>query len=211
MTTGTPPPVPLPTDWARLHEVLSAEWKRRDDGSIPEPPTPLILAGAAFSTADAVRSRWSALLDWAHGFGFGNVLASNLPPPPEYDVADAIAGVSDSGKGWWPEYGAQFHDPKPKHSRLVASEALKKLQYSWEAVVGQELARSTRPLRISGRKMRHLIVAADPQAKAPWGSWYSASSNRGAFSSFRNAVNEALAPIEVDHVTFNTEMWHRAT
>ena|SRR5712691_6605328 len=95
-------PVPRPADWARLHELLTQEWQARGDQAIPKPPVPLILAGAAFSTAAAIRQRWRDLVSWANEHGFAATLAANLPPPPGVDVADQIAGVSADGRGWWP-------------------------------------------------------------------------------------------------------------
>ena len=210
MHQRTRPPVPLPTDWTRLHELLRAERRRMVGSSIPEPPTPLILAGAAFSTASAIRARWAELLDWASTYGFETTLTNHLPPAPEHDVANAIAGVSDSGQGWWPEYGLQVHAPKPRPSPVVAHEAMERLCSSWVLVVGQDLGHSTKPIRLSGRKLRNLVVAADPKAKAPWGSWCSASSNPSAFSAFRKAINALLTPVEVDHVSFNTDVWRGA-
>ena len=189
-----PPEVPLPADWARLHGLLSRERVRAPDRSIPEPPVPLILAGAAFSSAAAIRARWSALLDWAYTFGFDQLLFANLPPAPDHDVASAIAGVSDDGKGWWPVFGQQEHAPKSRHSTAEVREALTRLESSWSSVVGHELAGSTRPLRIRGRKARHLIVAANPSTKPPWGSWTSRTVNPVAFAAFRKAVNNALSP-----------------
>ena len=210
MSSQSPPQVPLPADWARIHGLLIRERSRVADRTIPDPPVPLILAGASFSSAAEIRARWSALLDWAHLYGFEQPLLASLPPPPAYDVAAAIAGVSDDGKGWWPEYGQQEHDPKPRHPVAVVQEALVRLKSSWSAVVGEELAASTRPLSVRGRKSSHLIVAADPSVKPAWGSWTSRSANPAAFAAFRRSLNAVLAPIHVDHVTFNTDAWRRA-
>lgn len=210
MSPNSPPQVPLPADWARIHGLLSQERNRVAGRAIPEPPVPLILAGAAFSSAAEIRARWSALLDWVHLYGFEQFLLASLPPPPTYDVASAIAGVSDDGQGWWPEFGQQEHEPQPSHPESEVREALVRLRSSWSTVVGQELATSTRPLRIRGRKSRHLIIAADPSARPSWGSWTSRTENPAAFAAFRRALNAALAPIHVDHVTFNTDVWRGA-
>jgi hypothetical protein len=58
---------------------------------IPAPPVPLILAGAAFSTASAIRQRWNDLFDWAATHGLMATLLALLPPPPDIDVAANIA------------------------------------------------------------------------------------------------------------------------
>lgn len=98
-------PVPLPEDWARIHTELQKLRKQRNDANIPDPPVPLILAGAAFSTASEIRSRWSQLIDWANQHGFVAEM-NNIAPAPEYDVAKRIAGVTDKfDQHWWEELG----------------------------------------------------------------------------------------------------------
>lgn len=178
-------PVPRPSDWVMLHGLLSAAWETREDGSIPEPPVPLILAGAAFSTAAAIRQRWRDLVRWANEHGCSELLAAHLPPPADVDVADQTAGVSANGRGWWPEYGEQVHPPhsRPQKEALVA--ALDTLQARWPEVVGSELSRNTRPLKFTGRKSRRLVVYANPDATPPWGSCYLISSQPRSFTSFR--------------------------
>jgi len=200
-------PVPLPSDWAKLHSLLSKAWKLRDDGGLPKPPVPLILAGAAFSRASDIRQRWIDLITWANEYEFSALLSRNLPEPPDHDVADAIAGVSEDGKGWWPEIGEQFHDPKQKPSKKVVAETLEHLKLKWTEIVGNDLARATSPVKFTGKKSRRLIVIANLEFTPPWGSWYSASCNPKAFSEFRKAINAAISPMEVDDIEFNTESW----
>ena len=203
------PPVPMPADWARIHARLAQE--RLDRGlGIPAPPVPLILAGAAFSTATAIRQRWSDLFDWAATHGLMATLLALLPPPPDIDVAANIAGVSEDGRGWWPEYGVQDHPPRAKPTADAVLATLKRLQQHWASVVGDDLVRSTRPLRFSGRKRRRLIVAADPNARPPWGCWGSRFHHPSGFRGFRHSINSFIAPMEVDHVHFNLSAWQRA-
>lgn len=94
-------PVPLPRDWAAIHSALASA--RRDDHRrlAPEPPIPLILAGAAFSSASQIRERWVALIEWTNRYGYQEVFRARLPPPPDFDVASRIAGASEDGSGWW--------------------------------------------------------------------------------------------------------------
>jgi hypothetical protein len=40
------------------------------------------------------------IINWSNKYGFSFVLLKNLPEPPNYDVAEIIAGVSTEGKGW---------------------------------------------------------------------------------------------------------------
>src|SRR5688572_1940656 len=110
-------PVPNPHDWARLHSLLTRAWAAKQDKRIPKPPVPLVLAGAAFSTAEAIRRRWRDMVAWANEHGFAPVLLAHLPPLPDGDVAEKIAGVSADGRAWWPEYGEQHHPARPKPSK----------------------------------------------------------------------------------------------
>jgi hypothetical protein len=147
------------------------------------------------------------LIQWANDYGFADVLSSNLPPPPNFDVAEQIAGVSEDCRGWWPEIGEQHHEPREKPSRQSVALAHQILIDRWATIVGPELAAATRVVRFTGRRMRRLCVAADPAVTPPWGSWFSARSNPRAFTVFRRAINEAIAPMEVDDVTFLTQEW----
>lgn len=121
-------PVPLPTDWINIHSQLSDAWVRRNDIQVTKPPVPLILAGAAFSSASDIRSRWIDLINWANEYGFSAILLNSLPEPPDLDVAESIAGVSTEGKGWWPEIGEQFHKPKHKPSKKTILATLQRLK-----------------------------------------------------------------------------------
>lgn len=149
-------PVPRPSDWAMLHSLLAKALETREDASIPEPPVPLILAGAAFSTAAAIRHRWRDFVQWANEHGFAELLAAHLPPPPDVDVADQIAGVSADGRGWWPEYGEQVHPPLPRPPKEALVAALATLQARWTlstSPLGQpsQIAQNSRRLEFTGR------------------------------------------------------------
>ena len=196
----------MPVDWARIHTLLAQERLRRRL-SVPEPPVPLILAGAAFSSASAIRQRWTDLLDWATAHGLLGLLIEHLPPAPDVDVAESIAGISEDGRGCWPEYGEQSHQKKKRPSDATVAATLKQLQANWADVAGAELATCTRPLRFSGHKRRRLVVMANPNSKPPWGSWYSTSRNPRAFTKFRKEINALIAPMEVDQVDFNLDKW----
>ena len=208
---ATPPqkllPVPIPADWDRIHSRLAQARSLRSAIDTPEPPVPLILAGAAFSAAGAIRKRWSDLVEWSVTYGYLDLLLTNLPPAPDIDVADSIAGVSDDGRGWLPEWGEQNHPPKGRPPPDVVRATLSRLQERWPEVVGPALASSTRPIRLSGHKRRRIVVAADPSVAPPWGSWYSTQRYPQAFTQFRCAVNAAIAPMEVDEIDFSLDQW----
>ena len=203
--------VPMPAEWAKVHAVLNEAWRARGNTNIPKPPAPLILAGAAFSTASEIRRRWIELIEWANAHGFSEELGFNLPSSQGLGVAESTAGVSEQGEGWWPEYGEQHHELREKPSKDAALAALVLLKQTWVTVVGPELASSTRPLRFTGQKLRRLLVAADPEQFPTWGNWNSTNANRSAFTAFRKAINSAIAPMEVDDISFITEGWQADT
>ncbi|MBK6631442.1 MAG: hypothetical protein IPG33_10575 [Betaproteobacteria bacterium] len=74
----------------------------------------------------------------------------------------------------------------------------------WAEIVGNELANVTRPLLFTGEKARRLLILANATSTPPWGSWSLSTqeSKRRTFSHFRAAINEAIAPHEVDHIDF---------
>lgn len=91
---------------------------------------------------------------------------------------------------------------RPTDDKLV--ELLTRLQERWPMLIGATLAGVTKPIAFSGRKKRRLVVLADPNASPPCGTWQALAEApaRSAFTSFRAAINRALAPHEVDHVDF---------
>jgi hypothetical protein len=82
------------------------------------------------------------------------------------------------------------------------------LKSRWSEIVGPELAHITRPVAFTGEKARRLLVRAVGSYCPPWGGWSYLSSNqaeRRAFTRFREAINNAIAPHEVDHIDFTTD------
>jgi hypothetical protein len=147
------------------------------------------------------------LIEWANKHGFAEKLISDLPDTLCFDVAERMAGVSDQGNGWWPEYGEQHHDPRRKPSGDEVRETLAALKQKWAMVVGAKLASSTRPIRFTGQKSRRLLVEANPAEIPVWGSWDSRSTHPAAFTEFRKRINSAIAPMEVDDISFVTNGW----
>lgn len=198
-------PVPMPADWAKLHQLMIQARNQRSDIALADPPVPLILAGAAFSSATEIRRRWKDLVRWANEFGFGELLARNLPEPPHRDVAEDIAGVAPDGRTWWHE--SSYHEPSIRPSITAITTARGRLKQQWATIVGVELARTTKPMRFTGRKFRRLLVVADPNASPPWGSWHMIVKERASFATVRKAVNVAISPLVVDHIEFVTARW----
>lgn len=87
--------------------------------------------------------------------------------------------------------------------------AFERLRAQWDQVAGPDLARISAPFMFAGDKRRNLVVAVEAGQHAPWGTWTELSSDEGmrrTFTQFRKRVNEAIAPHQVDHVTFRERM-----
>jgi len=97
-------------------------------------------------------------------------------------------------------------DPKPKADARTRVAALEFLQANWQEVVGAELAAITSPCRLTGLKGRRLVVLVKTEQSPPWGSWTALAGDerRRAFAAFRSAVNRSIAPLEVDHIDFES-------
>lgn len=95
-------------------------------------------------------------------------------------------------------------EPRPIPSGDLIEAATAALCEGWARVAGPELAAVTRPLRFTGRKKRRLVVEADYGSPSPWGSWdrLGPEPGRRSFTALRRAVNELIAPHEVDHIEF---------
>ena len=101
-------PVPMPVHWSKIYQQLNNLREQRREHTIPNPPVPLILAGAAFSNANQIRTRWIELLDWVNKYGFADEMAKMIPPPPLEDVAEKIAGISENAeKHWWEDLSSE--------------------------------------------------------------------------------------------------------
>lgn len=195
----------MPFNWAELYGRLLRHWKDLGDDAIPQPPLPLILAGAAFSSTREIRARWAELLDWAEKYGLTEVLMEHYEPPEGEDYAERAAGVTQDGRGWWPNTIYWNSEPRVRPTSGQVAAALATLQSGWAKIAGEPLANHTRPLGFTGRKRRRLLVACRPDYVPPWGSWTSLEANPDAFSSFRKAINQAIACFEIDHVEFRIE------
>jgi len=84
-----------------------------------------------------------------------------------------------------------------------------KSEPQWTEIAGPGLGAVTRPLAFTGKKARRLVICVEDTAIAPWGGWTCLSSDeskRRSFTQFRRAVNDAIAPHEVDHIEFITSV-----
>ena len=194
---------PIPSRWHEIFQALEQAW--RDAGAIGTlPPTPLILAGWAYSNDGEKKSRWETTLEWAREHSMTHVMPQ-LSPEDMYAV-DELSSYEIGPLGG-PMYRPWDFTSKTRPSEAEVGQALSVLTDRWCSIVGPTLASMTRPLSFTGKKKRRLLVFADPKITPPWGSWFALASGvqRRAFTQFRKAVNDAISPLHVDHIDFQTE------
>lgn len=194
-------PVPLPDVSVAIHKAL--ELVRVQNPAWPKVPVPLILSGAAFSTAAAIRQRWRETIIWAEQHQCMDILLAHYVLPPEgVDVASNLAGVDSMGNGWWPDNSHWNSEPRPKRTDEDVRNALQALKLNWQSVVGEALSAALDPVAITGPKSRRLVVNVITEVVPPWGTWESANADPASFRDFRRRVNTLIAPLEVDHIDF---------
>lgn len=190
---------PLPVIWDAIYRRL-LEASRTGDGSNPPPPVPLILAGWAFTNDTEKQERWKATVTWADRHGFQGLIGA-LSAESMYRVE--IATKYAVGPMGGPMYLPWTFDPKPALSSAERQQVLRLLEGHWSDVAGS-VASATRPLRLTGRKGRRLLVAARPDAIPLWGTWTTLAKNgrRRHFTRLRASINAVIAPHRIDHVDF---------
>lgn len=185
-----------PAAWklAEIAETLYHAWMAGGSKG-PRPPHILICGGWAFSGDMEKHQRWVSLVEWAEERGLSHLIP-RLAPNEIYTAPDLSGGI------WWDDWFTTPPQTRPTDEAVAA--ALECLRANWEAIAGPSLAAYTWPLRFTGRKMRQLLLTADPEYGPPWGEWRSLppDDRRLTFTAFRRAVNDAIAPLEVDHIDF---------
>lgn len=195
---------PNPIPWNRVFERLTLH-ARSHDCVPPSPPTPLILAGWAYSNDIEKLQRWHETIAWAKSNECMEIV-SNLPDSDFYFTDAPSTHVVGPLGG--PMYRPWDYDSKTRPSSENLLHFLEALKSAWSETVGDELGRVTRPLMFAGAKARRLIVYADTNTRPPWGNWNYLSaveSERRKFTQFRAAINNVIVPHEIDHVDFTTE------
>lgn len=195
---------PLPVPWDEIYQALKERWEHGGKKS-PPPPVPLILNGWVFSNDVEKAKRWRQTLDWAETYGLESLIPG-LRDDQKYMVSD----LSSYRVG--PMGGPMFLpwdlETKEIPSDSEVQEALEKLKWEWDLIVGHDLARITSPVALTGKKKRRLLIKADKRFKPPWGDWdyLGPGEERRTFTYLRRSVNGAISPLEVDHIDFDTTM-----
>jgi len=174
-------------------DLLSA-WKQNPRGKRP-PPTPLILGGWNFSGDFEKNAVWEATKQWANEMDLSHLIPE-LTDKQSYFVS-SMQSYSYPSEFW-------NYSPREKPEKEAINIAIEKLKTNWVSIVGSELAETTMPVCFTGKKCRRLLVNANFATNPPWGSWSKKSGGEEgkAFTLFRQNINEAISPLEIDHIDF---------
>jgi hypothetical protein len=192
---------PIPLRWNQIYEALLSECKANRIAS--SPPVPLILGGWAYSNDVQNAETWKATESWAQENGLAKHVV--VPAGDWYTVEHQYSGAV--GPFGAPMYLPWKYEPEPVPVAANVETALMRLIEIWGDVAG-ELSGHTRPNRITGAKARRLVVLVSPSAlPPPWGDWEKLlqDESRRTFTKLRQAINAAIAPVEIDHVEFEIE------
>jgi len=195
---------PKPLRWKAIYERLLSACEGNAIAS--RPPVPLILSGWSYTNDAEKAERWKATKAWAEQ----NALSELITVPPEdwYSVEKPSSyPIGPLGR---PTYLPWRFEPAPKPSADDVKAAFVRLIDKWAKIAGA-LSEYTRPSRITGRKRRRLLVTRLPSAPPPpWGDWgkLGGGDPRRRFTELRQAVNAAVAPLEIDHIDFEIEHIH---
>ena len=192
---------PFPNAWHEAHQRL--EWEAALRECTPAfPPRPVIL-GAWPGTNDVEKmERWEETVAWAERNGCRRVV-DDIPDEEFYFVSEPWGGSVNFHGG--PIFLPWNWTPRQRPSEREVRQSMQRLVADWHSIVGNELGEITRPLRLTGRKKRRLVVLAIASGSPPWGTWSERWYGRkDTFSRFRAAINDVLAPHQVDHIDFVT-------
>jgi hypothetical protein len=190
---------PKPSIWNDVYKRLRQVAATRPD--LDEPPVPLILAGWAYSNDVEKMDRWQRTIQWAKAAGCEEIVASLNPE--DFRCVKVLTAY-EVGPLYGPMYRPWDFERKERPTDAEIEEALQKLNSQWLSIAGS-FAADTKPLCFSGDKARQLLVGVLGDARPPWGHWNKRSSveeERRTFTTFRRAVNDAIKPMEVDHIVF---------
>ncbi len=191
---------PNPEAWNEVYKLLR-DYAENVACTPSRPPTPLILNGWTFSNDVEKKERWDETVEWALANGCANFTIV----PGERFYCTSVLSSSVIGPMGGPMFLAWDFERKQRPSAENLAKLLDLLSANWAAIVGSELARTTKPVRFSGAKYRNLRVVVSGRVPPPWGSWDHRSeteSERRTFTKFRRAINNFISPHMVDHVQF---------
>ncbi len=192
---------PQPVSWAKVQSELTRAWEKSGREG-PPPPIPLILNGWIYSNDLEKARRWQETLTWARARDLARIV--EVREQDGYYVEEFT--TYEVGPLGGPMYLPWNFDAKVIPDAGRVQKALADLVKDWSSIVGSDLGRMTKPIRFAGKKKRRLVVKAAAEQVPPWGGWdYLASGEeRRTFTRLRSAVNQAISPLAVDHIDFES-------
>ncbi len=198
MTRVCPNPLPWNSVYQRLSEVAQSR------PNLPKPPIPLILNGWVYSNDAEKMNRWKDTVQWAKNAQCDEIISA--VPEDDFYYTEELT-TSQVGPLGGPLYRSWDFKSKSRPDQEALAQALERLINEWPSIaVG--FSSHTKPLGFTGAKARRLVVAFNSDELPPWGAWDSLSAieaKRRTFTSFRQAVNAAVKPLEIDHIDFTKE------
>jgi len=195
---------PNPMTWMEIFDRLT-NYAQSHPCTPPSPPKLLILSGWSYTNDVEKMQRWKETVEWAARNGCTEMV-SGIPDRDFYLVEKPTSYMIGPMGG--PMYRAWDFEAKNRPTSGQIKKHMDILLSQWSEIVGNEIASITRPIAFTGRKARRLLVLADATINPPWGRWRHLStqeSKRRIFTRFRAAINQAIAPHEIDHIDFTTE------
>lgn len=195
---------PNPMQWGEIFNRLS-EHAQSHQCRPSSPPSPLILSGWAYSNDVEKKQRWEETVAWASKNKCSKLVDEILDSAFYFTEKPTEYRIGPMGGPMYRDWDFAAKD-RPLKNQIEGSTDI--LKSRWPEIVGAELAKITRPIVFTGEKARRLLVLANPTVSPPWGGWSHLSvkeSERRSFTSFREAINKAIAPHMVDHIDFVTE------
>ncbi len=192
---------PNPSRWSEVFQKLLRHAETHDCDP-DRPPAPLILNGWAFSNDVQKMQRWKETVDWAEANGCRSIV-ERISHQDFYTVEKPSA--QPIGPRGGPCYRPWDFEVKERPEDHELAKHFEHLSAHWTEIAGPRLSAVTRPVSFTGKKARRLLVQTESTASPPWGGWSHRDTDeprRRTFTLFRSAVNAAIGPHEVDHISF---------
>jgi hypothetical protein len=190
---------PNPIPWNEVYQRLSNVSHTRPD--LPKPPIPLILNGWVYSNDAEKMQRWADTVIWARNAHCDEIVQS--VSEDDFYFTEELTSYEVGPLGG-PIYRSWDFSSKSRPEHDTITLALERLADEWSCVA-DGFSSYTKPLGFTGAKARRLVVGVSSDDAPPWGAWDSLSdieSKRRIFTAFRQAVNQVIKPLEVDHIDF---------
>jgi hypothetical protein len=190
---------PNPTPWNDVYQKLKSLADSKAE--LPAPPVPLILNGWVYTNDLEKKQRWNETLEWAKAAGCISIVEALSESDYYFAQSPSDYQIGPMGGPMYLDWNFEKKN-KPTPDQIV--DALELLKEHWSGIA-ENVAEITCPQGFGGSKKRRLIVNVIGSGEPPWGSWDSLSvddKQRRTFTKFRSAVNDAIKPLEVDHIDF---------